>query len=50
MSEEVKRALQVIIEAMRSVCYTYGTDFHDHEKLHETVAGEELLESVVFQL
>lgn len=48
MSEEAKRTMAVLNEAMNSVCYTYDTDFRDIEELHETGSGEYLAKSVKF--
>lgn len=41
---ESKRAKCVLSEVMNSVCYIYGVDFRDLEKLRMADAGEELVE------
>lgn len=38
LSEEAKRAIEVLSETMNLVCYIYYADFQDLEELHESGA------------
>lgn len=44
--EEAKRAIQLLSEAVNSVCYIYDTDFRSNEELHETGIREGVVETV----
>lgn len=50
LSEEAKRAVEVLSEPMNSVSYIYGAVFCDLEELYGAVSGEKLAESVDFLL
>lgn len=50
MSEEAKRAMELLGEAMISVCFKYDANFRDLEELHKVSAGYELMERVCFLL
>lgn len=41
LSEEAKRGMDVLREAMISICYIYDNDFCNLEKLHKSGAREE---------
>lgn len=50
LSEDTKRPIKVLCEAMNSACCIYSTDFREVAELHEAGVGEKLAKSVYFLL
>lgn len=47
-SEEAKRGMKLLSEAVNSVCYKYDADFRDLEKFLKNGAGEKVTEPFDF--